>query len=196
MHSLLSDSELWDSFKGGDNKAFGIIYERHIAGLLSYGYRITADRQLIKDSIHDLFLHLWQHRHNLSSTDSVKFYLFRSLRNRIIHNTALNKETPEDDISIWLDKSICEPSTEDVIVSVETQQYQILNLKCAIEKLPQRQREAIQLRYFHDLSMDEIAELMQLNNQSLRNLLHRSITQLRSFFEMAGWSVLMLLKFF
>ena len=77
---------LWNTFQQGDREAFARIYNLYIEELLSYGYRVTSNRQLIKDSIQDLFLHLWVHRENLSETDSVKFYLFRSLRNRIVRN--------------------------------------------------------------------------------------------------------------
>ncbi|WP_373512115.1 RNA polymerase sigma factor [Persicitalea sp.] len=67
---LSEEAECWDAFRAGDRAAFGQIYDQHIQELLSYGYRITSDRQLIRDNIQDLFLHLWSQRENLSPTDS------------------------------------------------------------------------------------------------------------------------------
>ena len=63
-----TDSELWQAFKEGDRAAFTQLYNLHIEDLLSYGYRVTSDRQLIKDSIQDLFLHLGRSRQNLADT--------------------------------------------------------------------------------------------------------------------------------
>ncbi len=51
--------------------------------LLNYGRKVTHDVALIEDSIHDLFIELWQSRANLTDTNSIKLYLVRSLRNKI-----------------------------------------------------------------------------------------------------------------
>ncbi|MFC5409465.1 RNA polymerase sigma factor [Larkinella bovis] len=188
---LPPDNELWASFLKGDRVAFAWIYNRNIEELLRYGYRVTSNRQLIKDSIHDLFLHLWLHRENLSKTDNIRFYLFRSLRNRIIQNTDAPTVSGID-MDLLLDKVFSELPLEHAIIEQENQEDQIKVLKKAIDRLPKRQQEVIQLRYFHDFTLDEIAVVMQINNQSVRNLIHRSISQLKIFFELAGWLLLLL----
>jgi len=197
MNLYPSDIELWNAFRKGDREAFGRIYHLNIQELLSYGYRITTNRQLIRDSIHDLFLHLWMHRERLSETDSVKYYLFRALRNRIIQN---KQEFPEA-LGDVRDDSVmhtlfAEMSWEESLIAHEAAEEQIRQLKQAINKLPARQQEVIQLRYFHEFELNQIACVMQVNNQSVRNLLHRAIVQLRGFIEIAGPAILLLIKFF
>lgn len=196
MQLLPPDNELWAAFRKGDRVAFAWIYNRNISELLVYGYRITNNRQLIKDSVHDLFLHLWLHRENLSETDSIKFYLFRSLRNRINQNINVCQEISDPDIENMLDKVLSELPLEHTIIEQENREDQIRTLKTAIDKLPQRQQEVIQLRYFHNFGLEEIASVMHISNQSVRNLLHRSIAQLRIFFEMAGWLFVILFNVF
>jgi len=193
---LPPDNELWAAFRKGDRVAFAWIYNRNISELLVYGYRITNNRQLIKDSVHDLFLHLWLHRENLSETDSIKFYLFRSLRNRINQNINVCQEISDPDIENMLDKVLSELPLEHTIIEQENREDQIRILKTAIDKLPQRQQEVIQLRYFHNFDLEEIASMMHISNQSVRNLLHRSIAQLRIFFEMAGWLFIVIFNIF
>jgi len=193
---LPPDNELWAAFRKGDRVAFAWIYNRNISELLVYGYRITNNRQLIKDSVHDLFLHLWLHRENLSETDSIKFYLFRSLRNRINQNINVCQEISDPDIENMLDKVLSELPLENTIIEQENREDQIRTLKTAIDKLPQRQQEVIQLRYFHNFDLEEIASMMHISNQSVRNLLHRSIAQLRIFFEMAGWLLIVIFNIF
>lgn len=186
---------LWNTFREGNRDAFARIYNVYINDLLSYGYRITSNRQLIKDSIQDLFLHLWLHRENLSGTDSIKYYLFRSLRNRILKNIEKQDIQPETAENI-LENIIGDFSFEDALMAEETQLEQISRLRKAIGKLSKRQQEVIQLRYHNDFSLEEIENLMQLNNQSVRNLLHRAISQLRVTIEVAGWAFPFVLSFF
>lgn len=186
-----SDSELWAAFRKGDRMAFTWIYDRNIKDLLRYGYRVSSNQQLIKDSIHDLFLHLWLHRDNLSDTDNIRFYLFRSLRNRIINNNKVLAPVAWTDVEQILDKVFSDLPLEHAIIEQEDSDYQIKALRKAIDRLPKRQQEVIQLRYFHDFSLDEIASVMQINNQSVRNLIHRSIAQLKEICELAGWLFLL-----
>ena len=68
-----SPSTLWNAFRQGDKAAFQQIYGLFSHDLLNYGYRVTNDRLLIEDAIHDLFIELWQSRSNLMETDSIKF---------------------------------------------------------------------------------------------------------------------------
>ncbi len=180
-----TDSQLWESFKKGDQTAFSLIYEHYIDELLTYGYRITNNRQLIKDSIQDLFLHLWNSRERLSETDSIRFYLFRSLRNRILRNIENHKETHLPDITLY--PGLAELSFEDSLIATEQESATTASLKKAIDKLSRRQQEVIQLRYHHNFNNEQIAEMMHISNQSVRNLLSRSLHQLREYLELAGW---------
>lgn len=181
MSSDSKDITLWQAFKGGDRDAFAKIYNLFIEDLLSYGYRVTNDRQLIRDSIQDLFLHLWHTRENLTDTDSIRFYLYISLRNRILRNIEKHNHTSIDTQNLF-ENIIGVLSVEDELITTEQYSEQIIQLKRAIQQLPKRQQEIIQLRYYHDFSFEEISGMMEINNQSVRNLLHRAITELRQYF--------------
>jgi len=192
---LASDRDLWKKFRDGDRHAFALIYKIHISELLSYGYRVTSNQQLIKDSIHDLFLHIWLHKEHLSDTTSIKFYLFRSLRNRILQNLESSPELSGTFTDFTLETVLSDISWEDELIREETHTGQLVKLREAIERLPKRQQEAIQLRYFHSFGLDEISSVMEMNNQSVRNLLHRAITHLRGLLELAGIILLILSTF-
>ena len=183
---------LWNSFKAGDRDSFAKIYNVYIDDLLSYGYRVTSNRQLIKDSIQDVFLSLWQQRQNLSETSSIKFYLFRALRNRIVRNIGIQHEKPVFSDHLFIEDVLIDFSFEDALVENETYQEQVDRLQNAISQLPKRQQEVVQLRYNQNFSLEEIAGMMQISNQSVRNLLHRSITELRRFFQVTGWILLLI----
>lgn len=178
----LSDADLWEAFRQGDAEAFEVMYRRFAPELLTYGHRVTSDRQLVKDSIQTLFLHIWERRTNLSPTDSIKFYLFRALRNSITQ--AKRRATEPLDLEEWdglTDSALLERSIEQIFVQNELYEEQVQTITSAIRSLSERQQEVIQLRYFHNLNSAEIAALLKISNQSARNLLHRSIVQLRVF---------------
>lgn len=77
MHiQTTNDRELWDSFKAGDDRAFSQIYETYADLLFSYGMRFTSNREIVRDTLQELFIKLYKNRKNLSTTDHIKFYLF------------------------------------------------------------------------------------------------------------------------
>lgn len=48
-----------------------------------------------------------------------------------------------------------------------------------MDSLTERQKEIIYLRFVHDMSIDEISQIMDINTQSARNLISRSLQKLR-----------------
>ena len=186
--------ELWHSFKNGNRNAFESIYKTNVKSLLNYGYRVTSDRTLIEDSIQDLFFELWQNRARISETTSVKFYLFQALRYKICRNIKYNHrelrdiETRSEDFNY--------PSHESCIIGIEVQSMQMDHLKNLINKLPQRQQEAINLRYYHDFSNEEVARLMGVNYQSACKFIYSALKRLKLNLSVSVTSFLFFLIFF
>lgn len=172
---------LWRSFIAGDEKAFAQIYEAFFKLLYNYGYHFVPDRSLVKDAIQELFTDLWRLRANLSETTSVKFYLFRSLRRRLQSNT--------DREAVYIPLPLSEndlaglqivDSCEQHLITRETESMYIQELAKGIEKLTSRQREALRLKYYEGFTFDEVSSIMNMNEQSVRNLIRRAVASLRS----------------
>jgi RNA polymerase sigma-70 factor (ECF subfamily) len=180
--SSLADIEIWNMFKAGDDKAYEYIYHRYSAELFSYGYHIINDKQLVEDSAHDLFVYLFQHRATLGDTNAIKYYLFKSLRRRIMD--ALEQQSKgyaqRDAMARTMVQTSLSP--EKLIMEEETAFYINKKLMVAIDDLPARQREAIFLLYFSNLSYPEIAEVMSLSIRTVYNQVHTAIQTLRKLF--------------
>jgi RNA polymerase sigma-70 factor (ECF subfamily) len=173
------EMQCWLQFKEGDRNAFAAIYQQHILSLIAYGLRLCPDRHLLKDQIQELFVELWHSRRNLAPTGNVKFYLFKALRYKLIRlekNRLLHDRTAQVAMH---SESLFEDPIETSIIENEIHASQVASLREAIKTLPLRQQEIIQLRYYQGFTHDQIADLMDLNYQSVSNLLHRALLRLK-----------------
>ncbi len=173
-----SPDHIWNAFKRGSREAFEKIYRDNIRDLLNYGYKVTADRRLIEDSVQDLFMELWNGRSRLSETTSVRFYLFRALRNKITRNARLHPGHLFHDLQTSMN-SVTEASHESILIGLEVQSLQMANLRELIAALPPRQQEAINLRYFQNFSNEEIASIMGLSYQSACKCIYAALKNLK-----------------
>ncbi len=171
------DSILWDGFRNGNEAAYTELATRYYRTLLHYGLRFTPNVQIAEDALQDLFIHLWLHRQNLNDTPSVKFYLLKSFRHRIIKT--LKPLAGEEELTVEFVDTWQEFSSEEVIIQNESE----LNLKNQVKELmtqlPTRQREVIYLRFFQGLKSDEIGVLLAIKPQSVSNILQRALSTLR-----------------
>ncbi|HEV7350292.1 sigma-70 family RNA polymerase sigma factor [Telluribacter sp.] len=169
---------LWNAFRQGDHDAFQQIYRLYAKELLSYGYKVTGNVQLIEDSIHDLFIELWQSRTQLSETDSIKFYLYRSLRNKIVRAQSQDRLYQAADVD-RVGENQDEFSIEKHLIELEGHEQLLRQLRKSYELLSPRQKQALDLRFTHHFSNEEIAEIMGINYQSACKFIYSALKVLR-----------------
>jgi len=195
QNNLFDESTAWKGLIQGNRDSFDLIYQMYFKSLYHYGRKLCHDPIAVEDAIHDLFLDLWRYRENLSFTTSIRFYLFRALRRRIVKNNAKDIEATIFSGEAGLFHFLSLGSCEDSIVQTEQQDEQLLKLKRSLNNLSQRQYEALMLRFYGDFSYDEIASMMEVNEQSARNLVQRALEQLRNFTKILSSFILFALGF-
>ena len=176
------EQTLWKDMISGNKKSFEDLYNQYFQALINYGFRITKNENLIEDAVQELFISIWNNRTNLSEVNEVKFYLFRSLKNRILRQLEKDIFDKSEDVDVYLDFLIS-ISEEQKKIDSEQINTNLDTLQRAIAHLPLRQQEVINLKYYHDFTLDEIAKLMDVNKQSVSNLLFRSYAILRKLFK-------------
>lgn len=185
-HSLNSflDRDLanWQRFRQGDQEALSSLFLSHYDKLYRYGLRLYADEDVVKDCIQELFLKLWHRRQSLADVREVTPYLYKSLRRCLVD--ALRQGPARFRLFNSHDEARLEVSFshEEFLISQQIDADQRQQLTTALNALTKRQREAIHLRYFEGFEPGQIAQIMDLNEQSVYNLLHRSIRVLRDNF--------------
>ncbi|MDR3142311.1 MAG: sigma-70 family RNA polymerase sigma factor [Tannerellaceae bacterium] len=174
------NKDKWAQFIAGDKEAYGWIYRTNIQDLYRYGLRFTANTELIKDSVQEVFTAIYRNRKRLPVPDNVSVYLFVSLKNKLIRMMQRESFYKDDDL-----ESVpfsLEPTVEEQYIEQETQSLRQKQLKEILSLLSPRQQEIIYYRYIKELSLDEICSIMSLNYQSAQNLIQRSLKKIREAF--------------
>lgn len=174
-----SDEALWQRATQDDEAAFTELLHRYSPRLLGYGRKWSHDDELVKDCVQDVLAELWLARHRLASPESLRAYLLASVRHRIGKLTRRAwrfggsfDETDGDEFTVTF-------SVEESWIADEAQRQRVEQLNVLVNRLPQRQREVIYLKFHQNLSQSQIAEVMGIRYQSVSNLLQRTLASLR-----------------
>lgn len=171
------EKEWWHLLRSGDKLVLSKIYNAYLEGMFGYGMTIIADRDLIKDCIQDVFIDLWKYRANLSNTDNIKFYLLKSLRNKIYNITAREKKVKARNLET--DFVTLTPCHEETMIADQRNLVIQKKLALGIEKLPERQREVLRHLYFENHSYEDTSSLMAINIRSVYTLAWKALSSLR-----------------
>lgn len=176
----MDDFTLWRAFKSGNEKALITIFNKFTTPMYNYGCKIAREQELVKDMIQDLFIELWTKRSNLGDTDSIKSYLFKSLRRKLIRAKArsVDQLLRFSRADHTIDSNIS-PSHEFVLITEQMSIEERQRIMKMLQKLTRRQHEAIFLRYFDELNCDQIAAVMDLSKQAVYNLIHHALGELK-----------------
>lgn len=185
-NTTLQDESLWINFINGDDNCYEVIYKKYADVLYRYGIQFTNDEEIVKDAIHDVFVNIYSHRTHLKTSVNIKFYLFTALKNCLYNNfkrEIIFEKLDDDEASEILDRD-----AEDKIIEnsgSEMEKEQTLRL---LNGLTERQREVIYYRFIEELNIEEIGLLMEMNYQSVQNLIQRSLKKMR---ETLLWFILL-----
>lgn len=180
-HKASDEIQCWEAMRKGDENAFAKLYESCFKLLYNYGRKICSDSARVEDCIHDLFVDLWRTRSTLSSTTSVRFYLYRALRRRIVKEKNDVVKLYDDATFIQEVINLSSQSTEYDIIQTESRDHKTAQLRKLLNDLSPRQYEALVLYFYDEFSYEEIAAILSINEQSARNLVQRGLLQLRDY---------------
>ncbi|MBC8154602.1 MAG: sigma-70 family RNA polymerase sigma factor [Bacteroidetes bacterium] len=175
-------AQLWIRFKADDEKAFDQLVQARYRTLFNYATRFTKDRDLIKDCLQDLFLELWNRRAVIVETPYVTIYLIKAFRNNLFRRIRRETARPlnSDETMEWESVATEELTAEHKWIADEMLVSTEQSLRQAVDQLPKRQQEVVFLKFYEGLSNDDIAQVMEVEKQTVANFLYRAMTQLRN----------------
>ena len=145
------------------------LYLCHGPEALRLAYLLTGDRELAEDLAQEAFVRVARRLTGLRNADSVRWYLRRTVVN--LANSHLRRRRVERAHMPALASSVAGVVTTDVV----TKQV----VRDAIARLSARQRTVVVLRYYQDLTDQQIASVLGCPVGTVKSLLHRAAAILR-----------------
>jgi len=138
------------------------------------------DKELTKDVIQNLFIDIWEKRDRILKVYSWNAYLRKSLYRKMLHALKKNKITQTN---VTVDNlPITTPSYEDLLINMQSEEAQTSKLIKAINQLPEEEQKVIKLRFFEELSYEDIAQKTGKTKRTIYNQIFSAIKKLKKFY--------------
>lgn len=167
--SKIPDHTLIFQLQKGDFEALGVLYDRHRQMVYRTALMITGDTQAADDLLQDVFLRLFRFAANFDLQRPLEPWLYRMTTN-LSYDWVKRRRTLAgslDDLADWLSSGGKNPPYESV-----EQQDQWAQVQGAISSLPLNQRVVVVLYYLNDLSIQDIAEILEVPVGTVKSRLH------------------------
>lgn len=159
----------------GDQNAFKLLMQRHHRAIISFIHRFltTADRATVEDLAQHVFLSAWRYAPSFQPRAKVRTWLFRIATNACLNSRRY--EQSRSPITATAPLRADEQDPEDLrAVTHLTGGERAEQVRTAVAGLPPNQRAVVVLRYLHEFSYAEMADIMATSTSAVDSLLHRA----------------------
>ena len=169
------DPTLWRRIAQDDREAYEIMYRYYFARFYNYGKKFVADSALIEDATQEALLIIWEKRASIQELRFANTYFYTTFRNILL--TKIKQKRPD---LLPLDP-LEEPgfNAEQLLLQKEADEQVKGKLDKAIQGLTPRQREAIFLRFYEELSYEEVALVLNITTKATYKVVARALSSLK-----------------
>ena len=169
-----SDDELMLLASAGMREAFEELIRRHAKRVVGFCSKSVGDAVLGEEMAQEVWLSVWDHRSDYRAEGKFLEWLFAMARNRVrdVHRHRTRKQAPE---GLAHDPPDLSPSELDKLIAQERR----ARLDAALARLAPQQRDALILRFVHDLPYVEIARVVATNESTVRSRVFHGLRDLR-----------------
>ena len=185
-----SDEQLMLEIKAGNMVAYDALYRKYSKKLYKFSLSILKSSEEAENTIQDVFLNLWENRHEIEKNSSIKSYVFTVTYNSAI--SLLRKKTSEKRFIEYL-KTLQHPDHESVIPQIEYDEFSA-KLDQVINALPVRQKEIYLMHREEGLKYQEIAEKLNISVNTIETHMSRALKTIRE--RLGNYSLLLVLFYF
>lgn len=182
----MDDRNLVERLKAGDKSAFEVLVRLHFRSVYNVGFRYMGDHGGADEVVQETFVKAFNAIESFRGESSFKSWLLR-----IATNTALNAIRSRDRHSASDIADLDIKSVHRGFDRLEEQQTANI-LRAAVAQLPPKQRQALELRIYEDLSFKEVAEIMECPFDTAKANFRHAVTNLKKVLEAAeggrGWA--------
>lgn len=170
------DESLIKELKEGDRRAFRKIYGKYHKQLYGLAFKYLQSKKLAEDAVHDIFLKLWGHRKKLEERNSLKGFLFTSMKNHVLNMIRNHKNDVEKNKNYANLKPASQNKTE---AKLTYKNYKRI-FEDALEELPEGKREVFDLKMEGRFSNKEIAQQLDISVNTVKSQYYKASQFIKS----------------
>lgn len=176
----MTDHELLESLRAGDQDAFDAIFRSYYARLVQLAQGMLGERAPAEEIAQEVMLEVWRRRKTLTVDTSLHGYLFRATRNRTLNHLRHEKVVQRGSVYA-AHETVAQPAGDHALGEHEID----VALKHALRELPPRCREVFELSRMHGLKYAEIAATLDISIKTVEAQMGKALRILRE--RMAQW---------
>jgi RNA polymerase sigma-70 factor (ECF subfamily) len=176
-----SDDALLGAIAAGDRDAMQVLYLRHSARVYRFVVRLVGDAVLAEDIVSDVFLALWRQADSFKAKSQVSTWILAIARYKALSALRSRSEEPLDDDDA---AAIADPA-EDAEAIVDRQDRGMVLRRC-LSQLSPIQREVLDLVYYHEKSINEVAHILAVPVGTVKTRMFGARKRMASLLAPAG----------
>ena len=179
----LSDEQLINRVKAGDQPAFGQLIDRYQAYVFSLCLKVLENREEAEEAAQDVFIKVFQRIRSFRHDSRFSTWLYTlAYRTAIDHRRQVARHRTSKN-SVEVDIALIGKGVPAEVEKNLQQQEQQAQLKALLARLPQQEATIIDLFYLQEQSVKEIAKIMKLSVSNVKTKLFRTREKLRNLMQ-------------
>ncbi len=172
-YTVWTDEERVSAAQRGEEEAFGQIISRYQGKIYSYVYRLTNHGEEATDITQDVFVKAYKHLQTVDTERKFSSWLYRIAHNESVNWLKKKSRARIESLEAHVEQGHQVASKSDVAAQYmqeEEQRY----VREAIDQLPARYRQVMELRYIHQHSYQEISVALDKPLNTVGTLINRA----------------------
>jgi len=176
-----SDEVLIGRIAKGDRLAMQVLFARHHVRVYRFVLRLVGNPTVAEDLISDVFLDVWRQADKFEGRSAVSTWMLAIARFKAL--SALRKK-PDEELDEETAETI-EDTSDNPEVSLEKKDKSAVLRQC-LEKLSPEHKEIIDLVYYHEKSVEEVAEIVGIPENTVKTRMFYARKKLAELLQAAG----------
>jgi RNA polymerase sigma-70 factor (ECF subfamily) len=174
-NKLQTDSELIIEILNGSQAAMEILVRRHYEAVFAFAYRQIGDYHTASDVTQEVFIKMMRGLPKYRECAKFKSWLLRIAVNCCHDNYRRAIANTSREVDLTSDLSDARGNVWDIFSRSAQSEW----IKEALDSLPEIQKEVVLLRYYHDLKLKEIADIIGIGEATTKSRLYQALGKLK-----------------